>query len=399
MTVPAPVLSVSRLVNLVKDLIEENFFEVRVEGEISNFSTPASGHLYFTLKDDRAQLRAAMFRAYSRLLDFRPEDGMKVCCAGRLSVYSQRGDVQLLVESLELAGKGSLQQALEQLKARLAAEGLFAVERKRPLPSFPGTVGVVTSPTGAAIHDILQTLRRRGAGVRILLRPVRVQGDEAAADIVEAIADLNRQGEADVLIVGRGGGSLEDLWAFNREEVARAIFGSSIPIISAVGHEVDVTIADLVADLRAPTPTAAAEVVAKSRLEMESHLDHLIGRLGGQVQGRIRIWQERLEGLTGRLRSPRQELSWKEQRLVDLERRLRLFLAGAEQRADHRLGRLEERLEALSPLRVLGRGYALVRHGRTGSLVRDASQLASGDPVDLQFHRGGALARIDKVKR
>jgi len=399
MTNPAPVLSVSRLVNLAKDLIEENFLEVRVEGEISNLVTPASGHLYFTLKDDRAQLRAVMFRLHARVLRCHPENGMKVFCAGRMSVYPQRGDLQMLVEDLEPAGVGGLQQALEELKSRLGAEGLFADERKRPLPAFPGTVGVVTSATGAAIHDILQTLRRRGAGVRVLLRPVRVQGDEAAAEIVEAIADLNRQGEADVLIVGRGGGSLEDLWAFNREEVARAIFGSGIPVISAVGHEVDVTIADLVADRRAPTPSGAAEIVAKSRLEMESHLDHLLERLGGQMQSRLRVWMERLDGLTRRLRSPQQELVWKQLHLDDLEKRLRLSLERVEQQAEHRLVRFEERLNALSPVRVLARGYAIIRDAQTGGVVRNSSVLARGDLVDLQFHQGGAAARIEKVKK
>jgi len=218
------ILTVSRLNALLREVVEDNFVQVVVEGEISNFSTPASGHCYFSLKDADAQLRAVMFRSQSRLLGFTPQNGMQVICRGRVTLYTQRGELQLVVESLEPKGAGNLQLAFDQLKARLAAEGLFDAGRKRPLPAFPETIGVVTSATGAAIHDILNVLRRRGAGVRVLLRPVRVQGEGAAAEIAEAIAELNRHGEADVLIVGRGGGSLEDLWAFNEEPVARAIY-------------------------------------------------------------------------------------------------------------------------------------------------------------------------------
>jgi exodeoxyribonuclease VII large subunit len=303
-----PILTVTRLAALLKEVVEENFAQVLVEGEISNFSVPASGHFYFSLKDESAQVRAVMFRSQARLLAFRPENGMQVILSGRVSLYPQRGEVQLVAERLEPLGIGSLQVAFEQLKTRLAGEGLFAEARKRPLPTFPRTVGVVTSATGAAIHDIVNVLRRRGAGLRLLLAPVRVQGDGAAAEIAAAIADHNRLGVADVLIVGRGGGSLEDLWAFNEEVVARAIHASAIPVISAVGHEVDFTIADFVADLRAPTPSAAAELVARSRLELEGHLDHLAQRLAGQMQGRLELLNERVTGLSRRLRSPRQQL-------------------------------------------------------------------------------------------
>ncbi|HKK01463.1 MAG TPA: exodeoxyribonuclease VII large subunit, partial [Desulfuromonadales bacterium] len=278
------ILTVSRLIGLLKETVEDNFVSIWVEGEISNLTTAASGHCYFSLKDERAQIRGVLFRPQVRMLRFQPENGLKVLVIGRVSLYPQRGELQLVVETMEPAGIGRLHIAFGQLKAKLEAEGLFASERKRALPSYPRTIAVVTSPKGAAIHDILQVLRRRAAGIRVILCPARVQGEGAAAEIAEAIGHANRIGDVDVLIVGRGGGSLEDLWAFNEEKVARAIAASSVPVIAAVGHEVDVTIADLVADLRAPTPSAAAELVVRSRLELERHVDQLVLRLGGQLR-------------------------------------------------------------------------------------------------------------------
>ena len=304
------ILTVSRLTELLKEVVEENFLEIAVEGEISNLARPGSGHFYFVLKDDNSQVRCVMFRPFNRLLNFVPENGMQMVCRGRMSLYSQRGELQLLVESMEICGVGTLQQAFFRLKEKLAGEGLFSDEHKKPLPMLPQTIGVVTSPTGAAIRDIVQVLMRRAVGVRILLRPVSVQGVESGLEISEAIADFNRHAEADVLIVGRGGGSLEDLWAFNEEAVARAIYSSSIPVISAVGHEVDFTIADFVADLRAPTPSAAAEMVMKSRLEYESHMDHLAIRLAAQLKSTLKFYRERLDSLRGKLRSPRERLLW-----------------------------------------------------------------------------------------
>ncbi|BCR05755.1 exodeoxyribonuclease 7 large subunit [Desulfuromonas versatilis] len=398
MPVSGSALSVSRLVALLKEVVEENFVQVLVEGEISNFATPASGHHYFTLKDQGAQLRAVMFRTQNRLLPYRPENGMQVVCSGRVSVYSQRGEIQLVVETMEPLGAGSLQVAFEQLKARLSAEGLFAAERKRPLPAFPRTIGVVTSATGAAIHDILNVLKRRAAGVRVLLFPVRVQGEGAAAEIAGAIAALNRQGQADVLIVGRGGGSLEDLWAFNEEPVARAIHASRIPVISAVGHEVDFTIADFVADLRAPTPSAAAELVVKSRLELEGHLDHLVMRLAGQMQGRLGLLRERVDGLARRLRSPRQELARMDQRWLELERRLRQAMAGGLRERGLRLGAAAARLDALSPLRTLNRGYAIVFDEKTGAAVRDSASLVPGGRLRIRLARGQLRARVEEIE-
>jgi exodeoxyribonuclease VII large subunit len=392
-----PILTVTRLAALLKEVVEDNFAQVLVEGEISNFSVPASGHLYFSLKDENAQVRAVMFRSQARLLPFRPENGMQVILSGRVSLYPQRGEVQLVAERLEPRGIGSLQVAFEQLKTRLAGEGLFAEARKRPLPTFPRTVGVVTSATGAAIHDIVNVLRRRGAGLRLLLAPVRVQGEGAAAEIAAAIADHNRLGVADVLIVGRGGGSLEDLWAFNEEVVARAIHVSAIPVISAVGHEVDFTIADFVADLRAPTPSAAAELVARSRLELEGHLDHLGQRLAGQMQGRLELLNERVKGLSRRLRSPRQQLRLWQQRQADLARRLDRAMARRQQEAQGRLAALAGRLDLLSPLRTLERGYAIVFAEETGKAVLDAGTLATGDRLQLRFARGRARATVEET--
>ena len=394
----AGALSVSRLVGLIKDVVEENFMQVLILGEIANFSAPASGHFYLSLKDDNAQLRAVMFRTQNRLLRFRPENGMQVLCAGRVSLYSQRGELQVVVDHMEPQGQGALQVAFEQLKARLAAEGLFDAARKRPLPTFPRTIGVVTSATGAAIHDILQVLRRRGAGVRVLLRPVRVQGDGAALEIAEAIADLNLHGQADVLIVGRGGGSTEDLWAFNEEPVARAVYASRIPVISAVGHEVDVSIGDLVADLRAPTPSAAAEMVAKGREELERHVDHLLLRLTGPMQSRLVVLRERLNGLRRRLRSPQERLRQGGRQLVDLQRRLQSAMAQRQRQAGNRLGLACGRLDALSPLATVQRGYAIVFDAQGQSVIRDAAQLTPGQQVRIRLPRGRFCSRVEAVQ-
>jgi len=391
------VLSVSRLVSLLQEVIEDNFVSVFVEGEISNFAIPASGHFYFTLKDDRSQIRSVMFRPQNRLLPFRPANGMKVVCRGRVSLYPQRGEVQLIVESMEPSGIGSLQLAYEQLRERLSAEGLFDEALKRQLPPHPVTIGVVTSATGAAIHDILNVLERRSAGVRVLLRPVRVQGEGAAAEIASGIADLNRHGEAEVLIVGRGGGSLEDLWAFNEEIVVKAIRASIIPVISAVGHETDVTLADFAADLRAPTPSAAAEMVVRSRLEIERHLDHLIMRLCGQMRGSLDLLAEKVAGLQRRLKGPLREIVLLKQREESFRHRLHAAMEGYLDREESRLALAAGRLDALSPLRTLQRGYAVAVTEKTGKAVRDASEIAKGDLLDLRFYRGRAKAIVREI--
>ena len=273
------ILTVSRLTALLRDVLEENFEQVWVEGEVSNLSRPSSGHLYFSLKDGGAQLRCVMFKGSARSLRFRPTDGMALIARGRISVYDQRGEYQLICDYLEPAGLGALQAAFMQLKERLAAEGLFDEGLKHPLPVLPRTVGVITSSTGAAVHDILNVLKRRFSSLSVLLYPVRVQGEGAALEIARAVDDMNRLKLVDVLIVGRGGGSLEDLWAFNEEVLARALRRSAIPVISAVGHETDWTIADFVADLRAPTPSAAAELVIASADELRNRLENLSHRL------------------------------------------------------------------------------------------------------------------------
>lgn len=390
-------LTVSQLVALFRDLIEENFVDVLVEGEISNFARPSSGHCYFTLKDDRGQLRCAMFRPQARLLKFAPQSGMKVICRGRASVYPQRGELQLVVEKVEPSGIGELQLAFEQLKQRLAAEGLFADERKQILPEFPRTIGVVTSPSGAAIHDILTVLRRRAAGVSLLLCPVRVQGEGAAREIATAIAELNREGGSDVLIVGRGGGSLEDLWAFNEETVARAIAASKIPVISAVGHEVDFSIADLVADLRAPTPSAAAELAIKNREDLEQHCDQLMLRLGQVMSGQIALQRMRFEALHRRLVSPVERLARGREQLGVLSERLERALKWRLENQNANLQRLCERLDALSPLRVLGRGYALVQKVSTGELLRDARRTAPDEELLVRLNEGQFHARVVEI--
>lgn len=390
-------VSVSRLVYLLKEVVEDNFVQVLVTGELANFSAPASGHYYFAIKDDQAQLRGVMFRSHNRLLKFTPENGMQVLCGGRVSLYPQRGELQLVIDRMEPLGVGSWQLAFEKLKTKLDAEGLFDVGRKRRLPSFPHTIGVVTSPTGAAIHDILNVLRRRGAGLNVLLSPVRVQGDGAADEIAQAITDFNRHGQADVLIVGRGGGSPEDLWAFNEEVVARAVFASQIPVISAVGHEIDVTISDLVADLRAPTPSAAAELVVQGRQELERHVDHLVMRLSGQMQGRLSLLKERLDGLRRRLRSPIDDLHRQRRDLEQLCKRLSSAMEKTIQRAANRFGLAGSRLHALSPLATLDRGYAIVFSKKTSRIIRDAHTLTPGDRVEIRFAKGVIEATVDEA--
>lgn len=388
------VVTVSALVHLLQDIVEENFVEVLVQGELVNVSRPASGHYYFTLKDRKSQLRCAMFRSHARALRFTPQDGSEVICRGRVSVYPQRGDLQLIVEGIEPVGVGSLQLAFEQLQQKLAAEGLFSVERKRSLPEYPVTIGVVTSATGAAIHDILTVLRRRSTGLRVLLRPVRVQGEGAADEISEAIADLNRDGRAEILIVGRGGGSREDLWAFNEEVVARAIAASELPVISAVGHEVDLSISDLVADLRAPTPSAAAELVVKNRLDLEQHLDQLLGRLGRQMSSRLELLHSRLHGLEQRLKAPDEQLRIQHLQLRQLFLRMELAMAEIFGQQQQRFAVFAGQLHALSPLAVLGRGYAIVRHAESGAVIKDSRQVSPGECLKLQLAKGELLATV-----
>ena len=391
-------LSVSGLVALLQDVVETNFVTVTVEAEISNFTAAASGHWYFTLKDSRAQLRAVMFRGRNRLLDNQPKDGSQAVCSGAVTVYPARGELQMVVESLVVGGQGDLQVAFEALKQRLAGEGLFSAERKRPLPPFPRSVGIVTSASGAAIQDIFNVMQRRAPDIHLLLRPVRVQGDGAAEEIAEAVRDLNRYGGLDVLIIGRGGGSTEDLWAFNEEIVARAIADSDVPVIAAVGHETDFTIADFVADLRAPTPSAAAELVAKNRRELETHLDHLLIRLSSRMGQSLDLVAERMAGLESHLAIYARDFAALPETITELENRFAIAITTRMRQYADCLAAAAGRLDALSPLRQLERGFVIASHDRDGVGLRSTEDLAAGDPLWLRFYRGRAAVRVEEVE-
>jgi len=388
--------TVSELVQRIRDLLDRGMGNVWVAGEISNFKVPPSGHCYFSLKDADSQISAVMFRQASMRVPFRPQDGMDVIIRGRVSLYTVRGTLQLYVETMEPRGLGSLQLAFEQLKQRLAAEGLFAEDRKRPLPFVPRAVGLVTARTGAVIHDLLVVLRSRFPAVRIVLRPVRVQGREAPADIVDGIADLNTVPDIDVVIVARGGGSLEDLWAFNDERVARAIAASRIPVVSAVGHESDVTIADLVADRRAPTPTAAAAMVVPNRTELQAQVDRAARRLRQAAQARLGMWSDRLRVCARQLRDPRRIVHTLQQRVDELAERAQRAIIGQVRATRQRLAAGTAHLQALSPLAVLHRGYAIARRG-DGTVVRDAADLQLAEELSLTFARGQAAVRVERL--
>lgn len=438
------VFTVTELTRLIKVALEEAFFDVWVEGEVSNLRQPASGHTYFTLKDEVSQVRAVLFKSQKRALRFRLEDGLQVIARGRVSLYEPRGEYQIIVDTLEPKGIGALLLALQQLKERLAAEGLFDDRRKQPIPVLPQRIGVVTSSTGAAIRDILRVVHRRFANVSILLYPARVQGNGASREIAEGIRALNRFQDIDVLIVGRGGGSMEDLWAFNEEEVVRAIAASRIPVISAVGHEIDFTLADLAADLRAPTPSAAAELVVKNKEDLFQELQSLQVRLRTSIRHILARRRDHLEGLRHRrgFHLPRQSIQAQQQRLDDLaarqERSVSLRLQREREHLFHLRGRLalqdprqrlalqRERLgqmqrdliscwshrvalrrknlesllaglNALSPLAILGRGYSICRHLPSGRVVTDARQMQDGDRVEVRLHQGELRCRVEEA--
>jgi len=388
-----PILSVSDLTRLLRVALEGDFAEVWVAGEISSFRAPSSGHYYFCLKDRRSQIAAVMFRSAQRALVFRPGDGLEVIAHGRISLYEARGDLQLYVDTLEPRGVGGLQLALEQLKRRLAEEGLFDAARKRPLPWWPRAVGVVTALHGAALQDILTTLRARMPQVRVVVRPVRVQGIGAGAEIAAALGDVCSVAGVEVVVVGRGGGSIEDLWVFNEERVVRAIVGCKVPVVSAVGHEIDLTLADLAADCRAATPTAAAALVvpdaAEQRRRVAVQLSDLIAALGAEV-GRRRT---HVANLARHLRDPRREIAEQRHHAGALADRSRRAMQGAARLARARLGAAAERLQALSPLGVLERGYAIARR-EDGSVIRAATEVELDELVEITFRRGAARARI-----
>lgn len=387
-------LTVSQLNQLVRVTLETRLDAVWVLGEISNFRIPPSGHCYFTLKDDKSQISAVLFRRQGQSLAFVPENGMQVLCFARVSLYTARGDLQIYVESLEPRGQGALYLAFEQLKKKLAQEGLFAAERKRSLPFLPETIGIVTSDTGAALHDMLRIIRDRYPDRRVVVRPVKVQGLGSAKEIAAAIADLCTTG-VEVMIVGRGGGSLEDLWAFNEEVVARAIFACSVPVISAVGHEVDFTIADFVADQRAPTPTAAAEMVVPCKQDLLAELQLIENQLLRCIQSKIDDAHEICRGLVKRLSDPGRKLREKQQHLDDLSADLQRRFSDRLNHFKERLGHESSRLTALSPLAVLDRGYSITHKVPDGAIVKTAEGLVVGDLVRITLAQGKATCRVE----
>ena len=439
------IYTVSRLNAEVRQLLDNGMPALWIQGEISNLARPASGHLYLSLKDDRAQVRCAMWRQRALGLGFQPRNGQQVMARAKVSLYEPRGEYQLIIEHMEEAGEGLLRQRLEELKARLDAEGLFDEGRKRPLPELPRRIGIVTSPSGAAVRDVLKILRRRFPSVPAMIYPVPVQGEGAAAQIAEAIALANRRADCDVLIVTRGGGSLEDLWAFNEEPVARAIFDSAIPVISAVGHEVDVTISDLVADMRAPTPSGAAEIVVPDQHAWLGQLGQNMKRLASLAARQQQRLAEKLGFLAGRLarQDPRQRLAQDGQRLDEMELRARRAMnaktsGGRRELAalmarlsaasparqlqrqllrkddlnrrlvraasqliegrSQRLSSLARELHAISPLATLGRGYALVYDAR-GKLVMDPATVGPGEPIKARVANGLIHAQVTKTEK
>jgi exodeoxyribonuclease VII large subunit len=390
--------SVSDLTRHIRELLagDELLQDVWVLGEVSNLSRPSSGHIYFTLKDASASLRCVMWRATAMRQVYLPRDGDAIEVHGGIDIYEAGGAYQLYADAIRPAGEGALFQEFLRLKARLEAEGLFDPARKRPLPEFPRRIGVVTSPTGAALRDILNTLRRRYPVVEVVLAPTPVQGVEAPPGIVSALSELNRLAQPDVIILARGGGSIEDLWAFNDERVARAIVASTAPVVTGVGHETDFTIADFAADLRAPTPTAAAEIVTPDRVELLAGLGELEQRLERLVLGAIsmRRWalSERLNRL--RLYSPAIRLRSGRQLLDELVRRVALAFDHRLALRRARLAGLEQRLESLNPMAVLGRGFAVVTRP-DGELVRSARQVSSGDALNIRLADGSVDAHVD----
>jgi exodeoxyribonuclease VII large subunit len=379
--------------------LEEAFPAVWVEGEISNFKLYPSGHRYFSLKDEEALLRCTIWRSVGQYLNFEPEDGIKVHAFGNLTVYEKQGQYQLNVLKLLPIGRGELEIAFQKLKERLFKEGLFDEAHKKPIPEFPQRIGIVTSPIGAAIQDMLKVFRRRFPPAELYLYPARVQGEGAKEEIAEGIRVFNEWGGVDVIIVGRGGGSLEDLWAFNEEEVARAIYASRIPVVSAVGHEIDITIADFVSDMRAPTPSAAAEMVVPDKAELEGVLKRLKERIAGLFAHQLTQSQARLDAVLGSygLRRPVDLVNQKSQFLDELIRRSQLAL-------ENRLGKIHlelksavDRLATLSPQSVLARGYSIVRRQADGKVVREYKDVKVDESVDLIFSKGKAEAEVIKT--
>lgn len=394
------IFSVGAITRLIKQELEDSFSDVWIEGEVSNFVRHSSGHMYFTLKDAEAQIPVVMFRHLNRSLSFAMENGLQIIIRGRVSVYEKRGSYQFYAEVIEPKGLGALQLAFEQLKEKLREEGLFDDARKKKLPLVPRVIGIVTSPTGAAIRDILQIVDRRFSNVHIILNPVKVQGDGAAHEIAAAIDALNSLGTCDCMIVGRGGGSLEDLWAFNEEIVARAIARSEVPIVSAVGHEIDYTISDFVADLRAPTPSAAAELVVVCKDEWDAKVTDFVARLHAAMQTLLADGHRRLDACRNHriFRQPHMLAAPHAQQLDELSRRLYnttcLFL----ERKQNMFHQVVGKLDMLSPLGVLARGYSVSVHEKTGSVLKESADIAIGDRVRTRLHKGEVTSEVISVK-
>lgn len=438
------IFTVSRLNQTVRLLLEQEMGQVWISGEISNFSQPSSGHWYFTLKDDTAQVRCAMFRNSNRRVTFRPQHGQQVLVRANITLYEPRGDYQIIVESMQPAGEGLLQQKYEQLKAKLQAEGLFDQQHKKSLPSPAHCVGVITSKTGAALHDILHVLKRRDPSLPVIIYPTAVQGDDAPAQIVRAIELANARQECDVLIVGRGGGSLEDLWSFNDERVARAIFASMIPVVSAVGHETDVTIADFIADLRAPTPSAAAEMVSRNQQELlrqilsaqqrlgmamdyflanrsrrftqiyhrlqqqhpqlrlarqQTALERLHQRMNVAIDGQLKRTSQRQARLLQRLnqQSPQPRIYRAQTRIQQLEYRLAENVRSRLSATRERFGNAVTHLEAVSPLSTLARGYS-VSTATDGKVLKKVKQVKTGDVMTTRLEDGWVESQVTDIK-
>jgi exodeoxyribonuclease VII large subunit len=390
---------VSELVGGLRELLEEEVGRVLVSGEISNLHRAASGHAYFTLKDDRAQLRAALFRSSAVRLPFDPEDGLEVVVDAEVSVYPARGDLQLVVRHMEPLGQGALQLAFDQLRQRLEAEGLFDADRKRPLPAWPRRIGIVTSGSGAALHDVIEVSGQRMPGIPLLLASVRVQGDGAENEIAAALAALGEVDDVDVILLVRGGGSLEDLRPFNSERLARAIVASPVPVVAGVGHEVDITIADLAADARAPTPSGAALLAVPDASAWQDRVEAVRRRLGGAADARMARAQRRLAELTGALRAhaPAARLAARRARFESVQHALGREGRAAVAARHERLAVLAARLDALSPLAVLGRGYAIA-HGAGGRVLRRAAEVSPGDALRVRLHEGEVEATATRIR-
>ncbi|PIE33504.1 exodeoxyribonuclease VII large subunit [candidate division KSB3 bacterium] len=392
------IYSVTDLTKAIKGELEGQFSSIWVEGEISNLATPGSGHIYMTLKDAGGQLKAVIFKFQTRHLKFLPENGMQVLMRGSISVYEPRGEYQLIVNYAEPRGAGALQAAFEQLKQRLGEEGLFDQRFKQSLPLLPKKIGVVTSATGAAIRDILNVLNRRFANLHIMIAPVRVQGSEAPAEIVHAIEMFNQLSDVDVLIVGRGGGSLEDLWAFNEEVVARAIFESGIPVISAVGHEIDFTIADFVADLRAPTPSAAAELVVQNKEGLINTVTVLTTRLKNSFANFLARLKERAVQYDMRLPDPRKRIGELAQRVDEMQQRLIANIGHGLEKKRYQLETVAGKLQSVSPLALLARGYAICRDAETLQPIKQLSDIHLGQDLFVRVSDGDFRCEVKEEK-